>query len=363
MTGVSLNHVTKRFARSGVVVDDISIDIDDGEFFTFLGPSGCGKTTTLRMIAGFEEPTSGHILFGERDVTNLAVNRRQVGIVFQNYALFPHMSVGRNVAFGLKARKIDKVAVARRVAEALGQVSLAGQESARVDELSGGQQQRVALARAIVIRPEILLLDEPLSNLDAKLREETRSALRHLHAETGKTSVYVTHDQAEALAMSTRIAVMSSGVIHQVGSPAEIYTRPATRFVAGFIGTNNILEGVIEAIDAGRVLVNLGTGSVVWALAENRTAAVTLRVGEVVGVAIRSEDIRAGGAGDDANELDAVIDDVEFVGARLEVSAATDVGRVRFELPRGGAVAGDRVRLRLPADAVRLVEGPEGAGN
>ena len=363
MAGVSLSQVTKRFARSGTVVVDISLDIADGEFFTILGPSGCGKTTTLRMIAGFEEPTEGRILFGEQDVTNLAVNKRGVGIVFQNYALFPHMSVGKNVAFGLKARKVDKDEVARRVAEALEQVQLGGQEAARVDELSGGMQQRVALARAIVIRPEILLLDEPLSNLDAKLREETRSALRKLHQETGKTSIYVTHDQAEALAMSTRIAVMSKGTVHQVGTPDEVYTTPATRFVAGFLGTNNIVDGLITQVTAdGRVEVALDAGHSVWARADNRTAGVAVEVGAPVGLAVRSEDVRTAGDAELDNVIEAVVDDVEFVGARLEVTAETDLGPIRLELPPRSAAAGERLRLRLPADSVRLVEAAEPGG-
>lgn len=360
MAGVSLSRVTKRFARSGTVVDDLTLDIADGEFFTILGPSGCGKTTTLRMIAGFEEPTEGRILFGARDVTKLAVNKRGVGIVFQNYALFPHMSVGKNVAFGLKARKVDSSEVTRRVAEALDQVQLAGREAARVDELSGGMQQRVALARAIVIRPEILLLDEPLSNLDAKLREETRSALRKLHQETGKTSIYVTHDQAEALAMSTRIAVMSKGTVHQVGTPDEVYTRPATRFVAGFLGTNNIIDGTITNVGAdGRVEVDTAGGHTLVADASSRTDAVEIKVGAPVAVSIRSEDVKAASHADVENVVDGVVDDVEFVGARLEVTAQTDLGEVRLELPRLAASAGDRIRLRLPAESIRLVEAAE----
>lgn len=357
MAGVSLSRVSKRFARSGTVVDNISLHIADGEFFTILGPSGCGKTTTLRMIAGFEEPTSGRILFGEQDVTNRAVNKRGVGIVFQNYALFPHMSVGKNVAFGLKARKVARDEVTRRVAEALEQVQLGGQEAARVDELSGGMQQRVALARAIVIRPEILLLDEPLSNLDAKLREETRSALRKLHLETGKTSIYVTHDQAEALAMSTRIAVMSRGTVHQVGTPEEVYSTPATRFVAGFLGTNNILDGIVTRLEAdGRVEVVLDSGHTICARAGNATAGATLEIGAPVGLAIRSEDVRAVSVAEVDNVIEARIDDVEFVGARLEVTAESTLGPIRLELPPRGATAGDAVALQLPEGSIRIVE-------
>lgn len=363
MAGVSLKAIMKRYARSGVVVDNIYLEIADGEFFTILGPSGCGKTTTLRMIAGFEEPTAGQICFGDRDITNLAVNKRDVGIVFQNYALFPHLSVGKNVAFGLRARNVKSVDVTRRVSEALQQVHMGGYEAARVDELSGGQQQRVALARAVVIRPEILLLDEPLSNLDAKLREETRSTLRRLHAETGKTSVYVTHDQAEALAMSTKIAVMNAGTIHQVGTPDEIYTEPATRFVASFIGNTNIIDGFIEDVTANQVDVRMDNQRMLSVPVEQRTQGVRLERGSQVGVMIRAEEVRTVTSDTGENTVTGVVEDVEFVGARLEVAVNTPVGRLDVEMPRGQASVGANMRLQLPSQALRLVEPADDTAN
>ena len=359
MSDVSLVGITKKYARSGVVVDNITLRIQEGEFFTLLGPSGCGKTTTLRMIAGFEEPTAGTITFGDRDVTYLPTNKRNVGIVFQNYALFPHYSVGKNVGFGLRARKIGSRDEAARVAEALAQVRLAGMEEARVDQLSGGQQQRVALARAIVIRPDLLLLDEPLSNLDAKLRDETRAGLRRLHAETGKTSVYVTHDQSEALAMSTRIAVMQKGVIHQVGAPHEVYTTPATRFVAEFLGRNNILDGVIQSVTGDDVAVWLPDGTVLTANARRRSAAVQLTVGAKVGVAVRAESVeRRPDSYEADNVLDGVVTDVEYVGPRRECLVETKAGPVKFEVELGESPVerDDRVRVELPRSSTYLLE-------
>ncbi len=359
MSDVSLVDITKRYARSGVVVDNVSLRIQEGEFFTLLGPSGCGKTTTLRMIAGFEEPTSGVIRFGDRDVTYLPTNRRNVGIVFQNYALFPHFNVGKNVGYGLRARKVSAADEKRRVAEALAQVHLSGMEEARVDQLSGGQQQRVALARAIVIRPELLLLDEPLSNLDAKLRDETRAALRQLHAETGKTSIYVTHDQGEALAMSTRIAVMSKGVVHQVGTPTEVYATPATRFVAEFLGRNNIIDGVVESIDGEVVTVKLPDGSVLEADAGRRSAQADLKPGAEIGVAVRAESVKRRSAEQPgANLLDGVVVDVEYVGPRRECTLATAVGILKFEVELGdvGVQRDDRVRVELPRSTTYLLE-------
>src|SRR4030095_6608242 len=222
-----------------------------------LGPSGCGKSTILRMVAGFEEPTSGRIFFDSRDVTTKPPNRRGIGFVFQNYALFPHLSVAENVGFGLRVRKVTAEEAKKRVAEALNDVQLAGLGGERVDRLSGGQQQRVALARALVIRPSLLLLDEPLSNLDAKLREDTRAMLRALRRSNSPTTVYVTHDQAEAMGMSDRSACLYRGRIHQVGTPEEIYERPATRFVADFIGRNNVLDATVTAVSDQSVRLRL----------------------------------------------------------------------------------------------------------
>ena len=239
---IRLEQVTKTFDGRVVAVDAVTLDIAAGEFFSLLGPSGCGKTTSLRMIAGFEHPDSGRVHVGGRDITDLPVHRRDMGMVFQSYALFPHRTVAENVAFGLRMREVPKPEIARRVQAALAQVALTGLENRRPSQLSGGQQQRVALARALVVEPPVLLCDEPLGALDRKLRQQMQFELKELQKRLGVTLVFVTHDQEEALAMSDRIAVMNKGRVEQVGSPTEIYERPRTRFVADFIGEINILE-------------------------------------------------------------------------------------------------------------------------
>ena len=258
MAQVTLNRLTKHFDDTPVV-KGISLTVTDGEFFSLLGPSGCGKTTILRMIAGFIFPTTGTVLFNGQDVTHVPANRRNTGMVFQNYALFPHMTVYENVAFGLRTRKVAAAETADRVARALDLVGLAGLEQRPVPQLSGGQQQRVALARAVVIEPDLLLLDEPLSNLDAKLREETRDQIRELQTKLGITAIYVTHDQEEALAVSDRIAVMEEGECRQLDRPDAIYRRPANRFVAAFMGNMNLWEGVLET-DGGRTVFRHASG-------------------------------------------------------------------------------------------------------
>jgi putative spermidine/putrescine transport system ATP-binding protein len=228
-------------------VRDVTLSIKDGEFVVLLGPSGCGKTTTLRMVAGFIEPSAGHVKLAGHDVTDLPPWKRNAGMVFQSYALFPHMTVAENVAFGLEMRKLPKGELARRVEEALSLVRLQGYGARLPRQLSGGQQQRVALARALAIRPDVLLLDEPLSNLDAKLRQEVRVEIRELQRQLGLTTVMVTHDQEEALTMADRLVVMSEGAVRQVGSQRDLYERPADRFVAGFVGRTTFLDGKIEA--------------------------------------------------------------------------------------------------------------------
>ena len=234
--------MTKIFDGKVVAVDQVTLDIAAGEFFSLLGPSGCGKTTSLRMIAGFEMPDSGRVHVGGQDITDVPVHRRDMGMVFQSYALFPHRTVAENVAFGLRMRDVPKPEIARRVAAALAQVALTGLEDRKPGQLSGGQQQRVALARALVVEPRVLLCDEPLGALDRKLRQQMQFELKELQRRLGVTLVFVTHDQEEALAMSDRIAVMNAGRVEQVGAPTEIYERPRTRFVADFIGEINILE-------------------------------------------------------------------------------------------------------------------------
>jgi ABC-type Fe3+/spermidine/putrescine transport system ATPase subunit len=239
---IKLDDVTKTFDGRVLAVDGVTLDIAAGEFFSLLGPSGCGKTTSLRMIAGFELPDSGRVHVAGRDITDLPVHKRDMGMVFQSYALFPHRTVAENVAFGLRMREVPKPDIERRVKAALAQVALTGLEERKPGQLSGGQQQRVALARALVVEPPVLLCDEPLGALDRKLRQQMQFELKELQKRLGVTLVFVTHDQEEALAMSDRIAVMNHGKVEQVGAPTEIYERPRTRFVADFIGEINILE-------------------------------------------------------------------------------------------------------------------------
>jgi putative spermidine/putrescine transport system ATP-binding protein len=245
MARLLLDHVSKRYGDFHAV-RDVTLEVADGEFVVLLGPSGCGKTTTLRMIAGFITPTSGSVHLGERDVTTLPPWKRNAGLVFQSYALFPHLSVAQNVAFGLEMRRLGKADIAARVGEALRLVRLEHLAGRLPRQLSGGQQQRVALARALAIRPDILLLDEPLSNLDAKLRQEVRVEIRELQRQLGLTTVMVTHDQEEALTMADRLVVMNEGAVRQIGSQRDLYERPADRFVAGFVGRGTFLEGRIE---------------------------------------------------------------------------------------------------------------------
>jgi spermidine/putrescine transport system ATP-binding protein len=261
LAAIELVGVEKEFATGGHdvrAVEHVDLTIAEGEFFSLLGPSGCGKTTTLRMIAGFEEPSAGRILLHGRDMVGVPPFRRDVNMVFQQYALFPHMDVFENVAFGLRRKKVDKDEIKRRVAEALSLVELQGRETRKPRQLSGGQQQRVALARALVNRPRALLLDEPLGALDLKLRQAMQLELKRIQREVGITFVYVTHDQEEALTMSDRLVVMNAGRIEQLGNPRELYEHPATRFVANFIGTSNILTGKLERTGDTWALAALG---------------------------------------------------------------------------------------------------------
>jgi len=254
---VSIQEATKRFGEI-VAVNNISLSIEKGEFFTLLGPSGCGKTTLLRMIAGFYQIDSGNILFGEKIINNVPAHKRDTGMVFQNYAIFPHMTVSENVAYGLKARKVPKPEIKRRVDEALELVQIFSLRARKPNELSGGQQQRVALARAFVIEPSVLLMDEPLSNLDAKLRLQMRSVIKKLQRRLGITTIYVTHDQEEALAISDRIAVMKDGKIMQIGIPSEIYKYPKNLFVASFVGTSNLIDCVCTPLEEGKINIRAG---------------------------------------------------------------------------------------------------------
>ena len=256
---VRLERVSKHFGDL-VAVRDLDLDIGSGEFFTLLGPSGCGKTTTLRMIAGFEQPTAGRVLIEGADVAGLPSYKRPTNTVFQSYALFPHLSVKDNVAFGLRRKRVPKDEIKRRVDGELERVGLAAEINRRPNQLSGGQQQRVALARALVNLPKVLLLDEPLGALDLKLRKGLQVELKRIQRDVGITFVYVTHDQEEALTMSDRIAVMSNGIVEQVDTPENVYERPATTFVAGFIGVSNLMPGMVKSASGGRAMIELDTG-------------------------------------------------------------------------------------------------------
>ncbi len=260
-TTVAIEGVTKRFGDV-VAVREVDVDVGDGEFFTLLGPSGCGKTTTLRIVAGFEEPSAGRVLIDGRDVSGLPAHRRPTNTVFQSYALFPHLSVSDNVAFGLKRKGVDRADITRRVGEELERVGLTAESGRKPAQLSGGQQQRVALARALVNLPKVLLLDEPLGALDLKLRKGLQLELKRIQREVGITFVYVTHDQEEALTMSDRIAVMNRGQVEQIDSPEEVYERPSTSFVAGFIGVSNLMPAIVTSSRNGGVTVRLDTGVV-----------------------------------------------------------------------------------------------------
>lgn len=306
--GVQLKGVSKHFGPV-VAVNNISLSISDGKFFSLLGPSGCGKTTTLRLIAGFELPTTGQIFIGGDLQGETPAYRRPVNTVFQNYALFPHMTVFQNVAFGLEMRKVAGEEIKQRVLEALEMVQLPGMENRKPDQLSGGQQQRVALARALVNRPKVLLLDEPLGALDLKLRKAMQLELKALQHRVGITFVYVTHDQEEALTMSDRIAVMNEGRVLQTGTPHEIYERPANRFVAGFIGETNFLAGQVKAGRGGAAVVLVDGVLAIHVPVER---GVGMSEGAVI--AIRPEKISVSAEPSDIQSVPGVVDEVVYTG-------------------------------------------------
>jgi ABC-type Fe3+/spermidine/putrescine transport system ATPase subunit len=290
LSHLELIDLRKRFGAAQAV-DGVSIGVERGERLALLGPSGCGKTTSLNMIAGFLEPDSGSIRIGGREINALPAHKRDIGMVFQQYALFPHLTAGENVAFGLRMRRVDKAEQRRRVAEALAIVRLAGLEERYPRQLSGGQQQRVALARALVLRPQMLLLDEPLSNLDAKLRQEMRTELLSILDEVGITTILVTHDQEEALALSDRLAVMNQGRIEQAGLPGDVYRRPASAFVAKFLGDTNVVEGRVSETTGGALFCELANG---WRVATEPRPG--LPIGQKVEIILRAERLRVSDA-------------------------------------------------------------------
>lgn len=347
MKAVHINDVSKKFGDV-VSVKDLELDIKSGEFFTFLGPSGCGKTTTLRMIAGFYYPSQGKIYFDNQDVTTLQPNKRNIGMVFQNYALFPHMTVNENIAFGLEIRKYDKKTIKEKVDRIRELVHLGPYGSRKINELSGGQQQRVALARALVIEPDILLLDEPLSNLDAKLREETRIEIKRIQSELGVTTIYVTHDQTEAMAMSDRIMVMEHGVVKQIGTPQEIYHRPNNRFVATFIGETNLLTMKVKSIEDKIITVINDKGLELQGLTENLAAGLQVSIGDEIYVSVRPEAFESGPG---ENSITGIVELIEFTGLSVNYFMKwNDTTLKAMIISRGTAIlqAGDMIELHIP---------------
>jgi putative spermidine/putrescine transport system ATP-binding protein len=341
---LSLEGVRKEF-EGVVAVEDFNLDVSPGEFVSFLGPSGCGKTTTLRMVAGLEQPSAGIIRLGGEDVTYAKPNERNIGMVFQSYALFPNMTISDNIAFGLRVRKQEKVERAERVAELLDLIQLPDKGKSYPYELSGGQQQRVALARALAISPQLLLLDEPLSALDAKIRDELRSEIRRIQRELDITTIYVTHDQEEALALSDRIVVMSRGKMEQVGEPFEIYNNPATGFVASFVGQLNRLSA--RVLDGGEGRLDIGGTEV------HTTSYFESEPGTEVSLMMRPEEITL----DDAEEnvLDGTVESVTFLGSIVRIQVALNGGRLTADLFNERLltlpVAGDSTQVSFPAHA------------
>lgn len=366
MASIKIDQVQKAFGKV-IAVDHLDLEIKDGEFFTFLGPSGCGKTTTLRMIAGFYYPTKGIIRFGDKDMTRVPPEKRNTGMVFQNYALFPHMTVFENVAFGLRVRKISANELKTRVQDVLRKVRLEKYSDRQVSQLSGGQQQRVALARALVIEPEILLLDEPLSNLDAKLRDEMRSEILRLQKEYKITTIYVTHDQAEALSMSDRIAVFNFGVCHQVGTPSEIYNQPANDFVASFIGEINLFPVKIDRVEQECVIVTAQLGSQSKELAvHNHPYNVNTETKGDLSLSIRPEAIKTFvQQTDGTNILKGKIAEVEFFGSVINLSVNVDGLILQVNLLNNRShilKSGADIWIQLPEDQIRVIPVISGDG-
>ena len=386
---LELKEIKKSFTEGEAVLDNISLEISKGEFITLLGSSGCGKTTTLRIIAGLEQPDAGSVWLDGREVTGLEPNQRDVNTVFQNYALFPHMNVAENIGYGMKLKKVPKSEIRKKVSQMLELVQLEGYEKRKPSELSGGQKQRVAIARALVNNPKILLLDEPLGALDLQLRRAMQIELKHLQKKLGITFIYITHDQEEAINMSDRIAVMKDGCIEQIGTPDEIYNHPKTSYVATFVGNANILHGVAESVQGENVIVKIGNDRVIVKLETSQQdtgdtgAKQYLAAGEKVTLAVRSEnillqetavigdtgtdhgdtvDISVSGGGLDAHNknsvsgLQATVTEKNFAGGQLRVtlklSDGTQLIASRYGIDASVA-EGQTVRCSfLPTDAV-----------
>jgi spermidine/putrescine transport system ATP-binding protein len=356
---IQLKGLTKRFEEA-LAVDAIDVSICGGEFFSLLGPSGCGKTTTLRMIAGFERPTAGEILLDHVDVAQVPPHRRNVHTVFQSYALFPHMDVFGNIAFGLRRARASKDEVRRRVHEAIELVELRGLDKRRPNQLSGGQQQRVALARALVLRPAVLLLDEPLGALDAKIRKQLRMELKALQEEVGITFVFVTHDQEEALSMSDRVAVMNAGRVEQIGTPAEVYEDPATVFVADFLGVSNLTDAEAVAGDGHGCTIRIGEFTL-------RAGCGDVDARGAVKVVARPERINLLplDGGEHENSMPGLVERTVYVGANVQVIVRLATGQpMQAQITNTGAAAnysqGTTVRVQVPPDALRVLAAPTG---
>jgi len=350
---VELRAVTLAYGAF-TAVKDVSLIVDKGKFVTLLGPSGCGKTTILRALAGLVTPTSGEIHIAGRRVNDVPIHKRNIGLVFQNYALFPHKTIYDNVAFGLKYRGTAKGEIARKVKRALDIVRLPGVEKKVPSELSGGQQQRIALARAIVIEPDVLLLDEPLSALDANLREEMRTEIKTIQREVGITTIFVTHDQEEALAMSDRIVVMNHGVVEQEGTPEDVYNAPASRFVAGFLGQSNLLEGKVKSAAKGKTIIALDAGGAITV-----ASAGGVKPGDKVTIVVRAQKIIVGG-GAAANVLKGRVLATAYLGGTA--SYVVEAGKFKLNVinPIAGRVfrEGEAVNLGFaPEDGVLLDAG------
>jgi len=357
MVEITIKNLRKTFGDV-VATDDVNMVLEDGKLSTLLGPSGCGKTTLLRLIAGFYVPDRGQIFFDDREMTEIPPNKRNTGMCFQNYALWPHMTVNDNIAYGLKLKRVEgmrytKPAIKRRVDDALELVRMGGLGERTPHQLSGGQQQRVALARALVIEPDVLLLDEPLSNLDAKLRHEMREEILRIQGELGITTVYVTHDQIEALSISDMVAVMDLGYVQQYAPPREIYERPQTLFVADFIGKCTFLDGVIESLGS-ELSIRLLDGQVVRGFSP--LDGYPFEVGEAVRCAVRPEDLHAKATSSGDNKISGTVNQVIFVGSNLEVHFSVgDISAVSLLPPEAPIQAGASITLYSPTSQMMVL--------